>query len=147
MRPMEAGCSGVMVAQILSAEQVDQVASWTKYAPVGTRGTYTSNFECGYATRPLAEHIVAANRDRWLAIQIETLSALEQVGEIAAIDGVDLLFVGPMDLSVNLQVPGDLLNPKCVDRTRPPVSRFGLPPVQPPQRFGLPAPWRRRPGR
>ena len=44
---------------------------------------------------PVAEYIETANRDRWLAIQIETLSAVEQVEEIAAVEGVDLLFIGP----------------------------------------------------
>ncbi|MEM8946868.1 MAG: aldolase/citrate lyase family protein [Planctomycetota bacterium] len=59
--------------------------------------------------------MVNANRERWLAIQIETLPALEAVDEIAAIDGVDLLFVGPTDLSVSLGVPGEFLHPKCVN--------------------------------
>ena len=114
MRPMEAGCSGVMAAQVRTAEEVAKIASWSKFSPRGGRGTFTANPESKYGTVPIAEYIETANRDRWLAIQIETLSAVEQVDEIAAVDGVDLLFIGPSDLSVNLGVPGDMLNPKCV---------------------------------
>ena len=115
MRPMEAGCSGVMAAQVRTAEEVSQIVSWAKFAPQGGRGTFGANPESKYGIIPVAEYIEMANRDRWLAIQIETLSAVEQVDEIAAVEGVDLLFIGPNDLSVNLGVPGDMLNPKCVD--------------------------------
>jgi 2-dehydro-3-deoxyglucarate aldolase/4-hydroxy-2-oxoheptanedioate aldolase len=115
MRPYEAGCSGVMAAQVTSLEQVRQIVSWTQFAPAGTRGTFTSNYECGYGARSLAEYVETANRERWLAIQIETAQALDAVEQIAAVDGVDLLFVGPADLSVSLEVPGEMLHPKCVD--------------------------------
>lgn len=115
MRPFEAGCSGVMAAQVGSLAEVERIASWSRFAPLGCRGTFTSNFDCRFGTTPLAEYVQQANRDRWLAIQIETRPALEAVDDIAAVDGVDLLFVGPADLSVNLEVPGDMLHPKCVD--------------------------------
>ena len=49
-----------------------------------------------------------------MAIQIETLGAVEECDAIAAIDGVDLLFIGPVDLSQSLGVTGDFFHPKCV---------------------------------
>jgi 4-hydroxy-2-oxoheptanedioate aldolase len=114
MRPLETGCSGVMIAQVRTLEQVETAVSWAKYPPVGVRGTYMSNAETRYGATPLAEHVKRANQERWVAIQIETLEAVEIVDQIAAVDGVDWLFVGPSDLSVTLGVPGEALHPKCV---------------------------------
>ena len=114
MRPMEAGVGGVMAAQVQSVEQVEEIVRWAKYGPRGVRGLNLSNYEGRWATCDPAELIRTANRDRWLAIQIETLGALEQVDKIAAVDGVDHLFVGPADLSMALGVPGEYLHPKCV---------------------------------
>jgi 2-dehydro-3-deoxyglucarate aldolase/4-hydroxy-2-oxoheptanedioate aldolase len=113
MRPMEAG-AGVMVAQVRSVQEVEQVVQWAKYPPWGVRGMYLGNYEAGYGTVPAAKHIEAANRDRLLIIQIETAEAVEQVDRIAAVKGVDSLFVGPSDLACTLGVPGQPLHEKCV---------------------------------
>lgn len=113
MRPMEAGAGGIMAAQIRGAEEARQIVRWAKFPPLGERGLNASNHEGRYATRSLAEHVAACNRDRWLAMQIETLEALHEVDEIAATEGVDHLFVGPADLSLALGVPGEFLHPRC----------------------------------
>jgi 2-dehydro-3-deoxyglucarate aldolase/4-hydroxy-2-oxoheptanedioate aldolase len=115
MRPLEAGCSGVMIAQVRSMEEVRKGVAWAKYPPAGIRGVFGGNVEARFGQIGLAAHVAAANRDRWVAIQIETPEAAVAVDEIAALDGVDLLFVGPADLSVTLGVPGEFQHPKCVD--------------------------------
>ncbi len=115
MRPMEAGCSGVMIAQVRTLAEVEQAVAWAKYPPVGIRGTFTGNVESKYGKIGLADHVAAANRDRWVSIQIETPEAVEIVDQIAATKGVDWLFVGPADLSVTLGVPGEYLHPKCIE--------------------------------
>ncbi len=114
MRPFEAGCSGVMIAQVRKLDEVKQAVQWAKYPPIGVRGTFTGNIECQFGKTGLAEHVAAANRDRWVSIQIETPEAVEIVDQIAAVEGVDWLFVGPADLSVTLGVPGDFMHPKCI---------------------------------
>jgi 2-dehydro-3-deoxyglucarate aldolase/4-hydroxy-2-oxoheptanedioate aldolase len=114
MRPMEAGCCGVMAAQIRTLEQVEQVVAWSKYPPAGSRGLFLGNAECHYGKANAAEHVAAANRRRWLAVQIETAEAVKLVEEIAAYDGVDHLFVGPADLACALGVPGEVLHERCV---------------------------------
>jgi 2-dehydro-3-deoxyglucarate aldolase/4-hydroxy-2-oxoheptanedioate aldolase len=115
MRPMETGCSGVMIAQVRTLAEVKQAVAWAKYPPVGIRGFFGGNIETKFGDISMATHIAAANRDRWVAIQIETPEAVEIVEQIAALDGVDWLFVGPADLSVTLGVPGEFLHAKCVD--------------------------------
>jgi 2-dehydro-3-deoxyglucarate aldolase/4-hydroxy-2-oxoheptanedioate aldolase len=115
MRPMEAGCSGVMIAQVRKLEEVEQAVEWAKYPPVGKRGFFGGNVESEFGRIDMKTHVASANRDRWLSIQIETPEAVEIADRIAATDGVDWLFVGPADLSVTLGVPGEFLHPKCVE--------------------------------
>lgn len=113
MRPMECGVGGIMAAQVRTPQEVQQIVEWAKFPPLGYRGLNLSNYEGGYTTRNPAEFVVAANRDNWLSVQIETLQALENVEAIAAIEGIDHLFVGPADLSLSLGVPGEYMHPKC----------------------------------
>jgi 2-dehydro-3-deoxyglucarate aldolase/4-hydroxy-2-oxoheptanedioate aldolase len=114
MRPMETGCSGVMIAQVRTLDEVKQAVAWAKYPPIGVRGTFLGNAETQYGKIGPAAHVAAANQDHWVSIQIETPEAVEIVDKIAAVNGVDWLFVGPVDLSVTLGVPGDFLHPKCI---------------------------------
>lgn len=114
MRPMEAGCSGVMIAQLRTLDEVREAVSWTKYPPRGVRGMFGGTIEARYGAVSMREHAEEANRDRWVAIQIETAEAVDDIERIAALQDVDHLFVGPADLSVNLGVPGECLHPKCV---------------------------------
>ena len=114
MRPLETGAGGVMAAQIRTVEQVQQIVEWSFYPPTGNRGLYSGNYEARYGAADPKSQIEAANRNRWLAIQIETLEAVDQVEKIAAVDGVDCLFVGPGDLSAVLGVPGQVTHPKSI---------------------------------
>lgn len=96
---LEAGAAGVMAAQIVSAAHAEQFVTWAKFAPRGMRGVNTSGRDGGYTHKNQADFTAAANREHLVAIQIETLGALADVDAIASNDGVDMLFVGPADLS------------------------------------------------
>jgi len=115
MRPFEAGVGGIMAAQIQSAAHAREVVAWARFPPEGRRGVNTNNREGRYALADIATLLRDANRDRWTALQIEVLPALRDVDEIAAIEGVDHLFVGPADLSTALGVPGEFLHPKVIE--------------------------------
>lgn len=115
MRPMEAGCGGIMAAQIRTVDEVRQVVRWGKFPPLGARGLNVSNYEGNWATADPAKVVVESNRDRWLSVQIETREAVDAVDEIAAVEGVDHLFVGPADLSLALGVPGQYMHERCLD--------------------------------
>ena len=68
-----------------------------------------------FGLTPLAEYTARANAETFIGVQIETAGALASLKEIAAIPDVDLLFVGPSDLSQVLGVTGDFENPKCLE--------------------------------
>ena len=109
---LEAGAGGVMAARVESAAQTEQFVQWSKFGPRGCRGVNTSGRDAHYTHLTQAEFAERANREHFVAIQIETLGALDEVEEIAANDGVDLLFVGPSDLSQAFGVPGQKNDPR-----------------------------------
>jgi 4-hydroxy-2-oxoheptanedioate aldolase len=113
-RCLEAGAGGVMAAQIFSAAQAEQFVQWSKFAPRGCRGLNTGGFDARFTTLPAAEFTAKANAETMVLIQIETLQAVEECEAIAAIDGVDALFIGPADLSQSLGVTGQFFHDKCV---------------------------------
>jgi 2-dehydro-3-deoxyglucarate aldolase/4-hydroxy-2-oxoheptanedioate aldolase len=124
----ESGAAGVMASQIESARHAEQFVDWCKFAPRGRRGLNNGGFDGKFGLAPLPELCERANREHFVAIQIETLQALEESDAIAAIDGVDLLFVGPADLSLALGVPGQFLHPKClaaIDRVSAACRKYG----------------------
>lgn len=113
-RCFESGASGVMAAQVSGAAQAEEIVTWAKFHPRGRRGLNPLGHDGRFGAVPLAEFTERANRDTFVAIQIETASAVDEVDDIAAIDGVDLLFVGPSDLSQALGVTGDFMHERCV---------------------------------
>jgi 4-hydroxy-2-oxoheptanedioate aldolase len=103
---LEAGAGGVMAAQIHNVDQAREFVSWAKFAPQGTRGLNMSGRDADYTHKPPTQFVVDANRDSFVAIQVETTGAVEDADAIAALEGVDLLFIGPADLSLALGVVG-----------------------------------------
>ncbi len=114
-RCFESGAAGVMAAQITSAEQAEEFVRWAKFAPRGRRGLNPLGYDGGFGTVPLAEFAARANEESFVVVQIETAQALEEVDAIAAIDGVDALFVGPSDLSQALGDIGGFANQRNLE--------------------------------
>jgi 2-keto-3-deoxy-L-rhamnonate aldolase RhmA len=114
MRPLEAGVGGVMFSMIRDAEHAAQAVRWAKFHPKGERGLNGSNRDGRFALMPLEEYVVKANEETFVGIQLETARAIEEAAQIAGIPDVDLLFIGPADLSQVLGVPGQFEHPSCL---------------------------------
>lgn len=114
-RCFESGAGGVMAAQIHSAEQAEEFVRWSKFAPRGCRGLNVGGSDGHFALRRAAEFVESSNNETFVAIQVETLGALDACDAIAEIDGVDLLFIGPSDLSQALGVTGQFLHARCIE--------------------------------
>jgi len=112
---LEAGMGGVVGAQIQSAEHAEEFVRSAKFPPRGVRGLNTGGRDGDFYAKPAAQFVEQANREHFVAIQIETLGALTDADAIAAIDGVDLLFIGPADLSLALGVVGQFHHEKLWD--------------------------------
>jgi 2-dehydro-3-deoxyglucarate aldolase/4-hydroxy-2-oxoheptanedioate aldolase len=115
MRVLEAGANGVMVSMVKGPEDAEQAVRWAKFWPRGERGMNGGNRDGRFGLMPLPEYVARANAETFIGVQIETASALASVAEIAAVPDIDLLFVGPADISQVMGCPGDFENPKCLD--------------------------------
>lgn len=105
-RLLEAGAQGILYPRCNDAAEAREVVKWSKFAPLGSRGFDGGNPDMPYCSMPIDAYIRQANDETFIAVQIEDPAALEQVDEIAAVDGVDVLFLGPADFSILSGIPG-----------------------------------------
>jgi 2-dehydro-3-deoxyglucarate aldolase/4-hydroxy-2-oxoheptanedioate aldolase len=108
-RVLDLGAAGVMLPRMDSVEEVREAVRHLRYPPDGDRGVATYNRACRFGLDPGA--LGRAGDEVLGVVQIESARAVEQAEAIAALDGVDVLFVGPRDLSHDLGVPGDVTVP------------------------------------
>ena len=110
---MDSGAAGVMFPYVPDATEATRAVSIMKYPPTGIRGVAQVIRATDYG-RNWKGYLNEANERSLVVVQIETPEAAEQAESMAAVPGVDVLFVGPMDLSVNLGHPGFLQHLKNV---------------------------------
>lgn len=104
-RALDTGARGIMVPRLNSATEAREAVSFLRYPPDGIRGVATRTRGAGLGSRSHAE-IRSVNDEVVGIVQIESVGGLADADEIASIDGVDVLFVGPADLSHSLGIPG-----------------------------------------
>jgi 4-hydroxy-2-oxoheptanedioate aldolase len=107
-RMLEAGAQGIMYPRCDDAKEAAEVVSWLNFAPQGKRGCDGGNPDMPYLTMPLEPYLKEANEQTFLIIQIEQPETVDHIEEIAATDGVDILMVGPGDLSILYGIPGQM---------------------------------------
>jgi 4-hydroxy-2-oxoheptanedioate aldolase len=109
-RILDAGATGIMFPQIQDPQEADQAIRMMYYPPRGIRGMAKMVRATGYG-RTSNEYIASLEKNLVGVIQIETVNALKQIDAIAATPGVDVLFVGPTDLTLALGILGQLDHP------------------------------------
>jgi 4-hydroxy-2-oxoheptanedioate aldolase len=109
-RALDLGAAGIVVPRLDTVEQVKEAVTFLRYPPGGQRGVALLTRGARLGTVNHAG-VATLNDDITGIIQIESPQALEAADEIAAIDGVDCLFVGPADLSHSLGIAGQFSNP------------------------------------
>jgi 4-hydroxy-2-oxoheptanedioate aldolase len=112
LRHLDTGAMGVHVPLVASAAEAEAAVQAVKYSPRGDRGLAGVRATDYGQKGSLAAYVKEANVETLVVIQIETVAAVERAGEIAAVDGVDVVFIGPTDLSQALGVPGELSHPR-----------------------------------
>lgn len=104
-RLLEAGAQAIMYPRCETAEEAAELVRWAKFAPQGERGIDGANGDNPYCAMPMPPYIRAANEHTLLIAQLESPHALEQAEAIAATPGIDVLMLGPGDLSVLAGIP------------------------------------------
>ena len=114
-RALDLGSTGIVVPWINSAEEARSIVYYATYPPRGIRGAGPRRASM-YGSIPFSDYYSSFEKESLvIVVQVETKEALERVDEIASVDGVDVLFAGPLDLSVSLGVPGEVTHPKVIE--------------------------------
>lgn len=116
MRVLDIGSMGVIIPHVDTAEVASEVASATKYSPLGTRGMFSGGRQSGYGFRLSApEYVAAANDAIMTVVMIESIVGVKNLDEILAVSGIDVILVGSSDLAQSLGYPGKLTENKVLD--------------------------------
>jgi 2-keto-3-deoxy-L-rhamnonate aldolase RhmA len=126
-RVLDLGAAGIMVPYVTSAREAEQAAAAMRYPPEGIRGVARFNRACGFG-QEFDAYFKQANDNLLTVVQIETKASVDRAEEIAAVAGVDVLFVGPLDLSVNMQMAQNFEHPdfeQALDRVAAACRKHG----------------------
>jgi 2-keto-3-deoxy-L-rhamnonate aldolase RhmA len=108
MKPLDSGADGLLVPMVNTAGEAKEVVKFAKYPPLGQRGVALSRAHSRYGRPKADEYLDQANQATFIAVQAETVQAIDHLEVIASTAGVDSIFVGPFDLSVSMGIPGQV---------------------------------------
>jgi 2-keto-3-deoxy-L-rhamnonate aldolase RhmA len=109
---LDAGANGIIVPKVENAGQVAKVVDACKYYPEGHRGAAFSVAHDDYLPGDVTNKMIAANDGMICALLVETVPGLENVDEIVSVPGIDLVWVGFLDLSLSMGLPGQFEHPR-----------------------------------
>ncbi|HUG68207.1 MAG TPA: aldolase/citrate lyase family protein [Pirellulaceae bacterium] len=111
-RVLDMGAAGIMVPMVESAKQAQRIVASAKYPPLGRRGAAFGVAHDDYTGGDIVEKIKTANSETLLIAQIETAAGVANADAIAALDGIDVLWIGHFDLTNSLGIPGQFDHPR-----------------------------------
>ncbi len=114
---LEYGAEGVMCPKINNAAEAKKVIEGMHFPPFGNRGVATT-VRAAHFGISWQQYYENTKENLIGIVQIETVEALNNLDEIAAVDGVDVLFIGPADLTIDMEIFGEFDNPKYIDAVK-----------------------------
>jgi 2-keto-3-deoxy-L-rhamnonate aldolase RhmA len=114
-RALDCGSDGIIFPRVESPELLERAVSWCKFPPVGIRGFGLTVMQSNYEPVTIPEMIAHRNENGMAVLQIETVKALEARDELLSVAGIDVVMVGPVDLSISLGIPGEFEHPKFIE--------------------------------
>jgi 4-hydroxy-2-oxoheptanedioate aldolase len=109
---LDVGAMGVQAPQVGTALDAERVVRASKFAPAGRRGVCRNVRAARYSGRDRFAYMEESNRDTLVVIQIESKEGVENLEGILAVPGIDVVFLGPYDLSQSLGIPGQVDHPR-----------------------------------
>ncbi|MCI8550598.1 MAG: hypothetical protein HFI68_08445 [Lachnospiraceae bacterium] len=103
---LDMGADGILVPMVNTVMQAREAVEYAKYTPIGKRGISTTRAHTDYNPPPLWEYLKQANERVGLFVQAETKTAVENMEEIVALEGIDGVLIGPNDLAGDYGMPG-----------------------------------------
>ena len=117
IRPLEADSTGIMVPHLMSLAEAKQIVYYTKFHPIGRRPLDGGNADGKYYLVDEAKYLEQANDERFVIVQIEDPEPMDELEEICALPGIDMIFFGPGDYSQGIGHPYDMDRPE-IDEAR-----------------------------
>jgi 4-hydroxy-2-oxoheptanedioate aldolase len=114
-RPLDAGASGLLIPQVRTRRDVENIVKWCRYQPLGERGMGLSRQHTFFEAGDMSDTMRRLNEEVLIALQIEHKDAIENLSELLAVPGIDAAFVGPADLSASFGKPGQSDDPEIHD--------------------------------
>ena len=111
IKPLEADSTGIMVPHLMSLQDAKTIQYYTKFHPVGRRPIDGGNADGAYCMISPKDYCEQANRERFVIVQIEDPEPLDELEEICALPGLDMIFFGPADFSQGAGIPFEWDNP------------------------------------
>ena len=108
---LDIGAGGVQIPQITEKSEAEKIIQLTKFHPMGSRGVCRFVRAANYSSKDRFEYFKEAN-EALVIVQLEGKKALENVCEILQVKGIDIVFIGPYDLSQSLGFPGQIDHPE-----------------------------------
>jgi 2-keto-3-deoxy-L-rhamnonate aldolase RhmA len=112
-KALDTGAYGLVVPWVNSAEEAEKAVKYTRYMPEGLRGCAAGRPASAWGISS-TEYMDIVNDEIFVAVQIETKEAVENIEEIVSVEGVDATFIGPSDLSASMGVRGQFWHPDVV---------------------------------
>jgi 2-keto-3-deoxy-L-rhamnonate aldolase RhmA len=113
-RLLDAGAQGIILPRVEDPATLEEALSWMRFPPAGKRGYGVNAPMIDYEARSFPEIIEHLNRNTLAVAQIETALAVERADELLSVKGLDVVMVGPADLSISLGIPGQFDHPLLV---------------------------------
>jgi 2-keto-3-deoxy-L-rhamnonate aldolase RhmA len=114
-RLLDQGAQGIILPRVEDARVLEEALSWLRFPPLGKRGFGVNPTMVDYETRGMAEIIEHQNRETLSVVQFETVLAVERADELLSLKGLDVMMIGPADLSISLGIPGQFDNPLLIE--------------------------------
>lgn len=125
-RYLEDGAAGLMIPHVNTAERAQSLVQAVKYPPLGDRGLDGAGLDADYYLAETGAFVKHANHETFLVVQIETPQAVQNADEIAAVAGVDGIFIGPGDLGLRLNLdPSNLPLEAAIEHVAGACRRHG----------------------
>lgn len=121
-RLLDLGAQTLVIPYVQSVDEARAAVAAVRYAPRGMRGMAGMTRASGFGG--IADYVSRAEDEICLILQLETALALDRLEEIAAVDGVDGLFIGPADLAASMGYPGQLAHPEVVKAIEDAIRRI-----------------------
>jgi len=115
LRYLDAGTMGVQIPMVNTGEDAQDVVNSAKYPPIGKRGLAPVRASHYGLTMATGEYVKMANEEVMVVAQVETMQAVDNLKDILTVDYIDVVFLGPSDLSSSMGLPGQTTDPQVVE--------------------------------